>query len=268
VQNSEASRVPDPEADVPGTPAGVDASVPVVDLTAVDGGGEPVIDLAGRRSPIELHVVRAASRGLLAASRLQLAAKRAFDVVASLGLLLACLPVLATVAVAVALTSRGPVLYRQERIGKDGRPFRMLKFRSMRLGAHEEREGLRDRNRASGPAFKIPNDPRLTRIGRMIRRFSIDELPQLINVLRGEMSLVGPRPPLPEEVEEYDERQRGRLAVTPGLTCIWQVSGRSDVDFDTWVAMDLEYIETWTLGRDLGIVLRTVPAVLSGRGAY
>ena len=206
--------------------------------------------------------------GLLGASLLQLAIKRAMDIVGSLLLLVLLAPLLLIFACAIAFTSSGPILYRQERVGRDGRPFTMFKFRSMYERAHEERENHDHMNEATGPVFKIREDPRITSVGRLIRRTSIDELPQLVNVLLGQMSLVGPRPPLPEECTHYGEREMGRLLVKPGITCNWQVSGRSDLDFDTWVALDLEYIETWTLRQDVALLLKTVPAVLTGKGAY
>lgn len=234
---------------------------------SVGGRGGPwgSVDVATREAPgtaIEIGV------GLLGASALQRLAKRLVDVAGSAVLFAAALPVAVLTALAIVLTSRGPLLYSQERIGKDGRPFRLLKFRSMRRAAHEARGSILHLNTATGPAFKAPRDPRVTRVGRLIRRFSIDELPQILNVLRGHMSLVGPRPPLPDEYETYGERERQRLAVTPGITCIWQVSGRSDLDFDTWVEMDLEYIRNWTIWLDLWLLARTVPAVFTGRGAY
>jgi lipopolysaccharide/colanic/teichoic acid biosynthesis glycosyltransferase len=234
-------------------------------LTVAGAGGERLIDLTVVESPVELLRPRT---GLLAAARWQLAVKRAVDIVGSALLLVVLLPVFVLASLAIVLTSRGPLLYAHERIGRDGEPFRMIKFRSMRRDAHEERGDVLHLNQATGPVFKIAEDPRITPVGRVLRRLSIDELPQLVNVLKGDMSLVGPRPPLPDEYETYDDRERGRLSVTPGITCIWQVSGRSDLDFDTWVSMDLDYIETWTLRKDLKIMLRTVPAVLSGRGAY
>jgi lipopolysaccharide/colanic/teichoic acid biosynthesis glycosyltransferase len=168
----------------------------------------------------------------------------------------------------IRISSRGPVFYVQERVGRDGGPFRMLKFRSMYRDSHERRNEHAELNIHEGPIFKIRDDPRITPVGRAIRRLSIDELPQFFNVLMGNMSLVGPRPALPEEFLDYSERERARLLVKPGVTCIWQVSGRSDVDFDTGIDMDLEYIEEWSLRLDLKLLARTVPAVISGRGAY
>ena len=166
------------------------------------------------------------------------------------------------------MTSPGPPIFRQTRVGIDGRRFSFYKFRSMRVTAEQERDQLVDLNERGGPIFKIKDDPRITKVGWLTRRSSIDELPQLWNVLRGDMSLVGPRPPLPAEVEQYSAWEDQRLRVKPGITCIWQVSGRSDLDFETWVAMDIEYIERWRLWLDIVLLAKTIPAVLSGRGAY
>jgi len=194
--------------------------------------------------------------------------KRATDLVLTgIGVVLIS-PLLLALAVAIKLDSRGPVFYRQRRIGKNGRPFRMYKFRSMCQDADRRLEALRHKNEASGPLFKIRDDPRTTRVGQFIRRWSLDELPQLFNVLRGEMSLVGPRPPIPSEVAEYEDWQLGRLRAVPGLTGLWQVSGRSEVPFYDMVRLDLHYIRNWSLSLDFEILLRTIPAVLSNRGAY
>jgi lipopolysaccharide/colanic/teichoic acid biosynthesis glycosyltransferase len=211
----------------------------------------------------------APATGLLHAGRMALLAKRALDVAgAALGLLLFA-PVLLATALAVRLTSKGSVFFVQERVGRDGRPFRMIKFRSMYSNSHDRRVIYLNQNEASGPIFKLRRDPRVTPVGRVIRKASIDELPQLINVLRGEMSLVGPRPPLPEEYATYRSRERRRMLVTPGITCIWQVSGRSTIaDFQRWVDLDLQYIQTWTFSLDLILLLRTIMAVLSTRGAW
>jgi len=170
-------------------------------------------------------------------------------------------------AVAIRLTSRGSVLFRQERCGLRGRRFEVLKFRTMVHGADALKDAVAHLNVMDGPAFKAPDDPRITRVGRLLRRWSIDELPQLVNVLRGDMSLVGPRPSVPEEVEHYEPWQRRRLAMKPGITCLWQISGRSELDFATWMELDLAYIDSWSLWLDLRILLLTVPAVLSRRGA-
>ncbi len=194
--------------------------------------------------------------------------KRAFDIVASALLLILCSPVLLLIAIAIALDSRGGVLFRQERVGQAGRPFTFLKFRSMRVGAHEEWEGLRKRSDRSGIIPKIKDDPRVTRVGRCIRRWSLDELPQLFNVLAGSMSLVGPRPHLPAEVAEYRKHHRKVLALKPGITGLAQVSGRADLDFDEEVKVDTFYIEHWSLGLDVVILLRTPLAIIRTKGAY
>lgn len=194
------------------------------------------------------------------------AVKRLMDIAgATLGLIV-LLPLFAAVPLAVWLDDRSPVLFSQMRVGRGGRPFRMLKFRSMHNGAEHSRTTLPSDRK--GPAFKMKDDPRVTRVGRIIRKLSLDELPQLVNVLRGEMSLVGPRPALPEEVRRYTPEQLHRLRVKPGMTCLWQIKGRGELCFDRQVALDVEYIESRSLGKDILILLKTVPAVISGRGAY
>lgn len=194
--------------------------------------------------------------------------KRTMDVVLGCAISIALLPLLVAIVIAIKLDSPGPVLYRQERVGKHGRRFGMYKFRSMRPDADRLIEQLRNQNEASGPLFKIRDDPRVTWVGRFLRRFSLDELPQLINVLRGEMSLVGPRPPVPSEVSQYDDWHLGRLRAAPGMTGLWQASGRSEVPFHDMVRLDLHYIQHWSLALDFEILVRTIPAVLSHRGAY
>jgi exopolysaccharide biosynthesis polyprenyl glycosylphosphotransferase len=198
----------------------------------------------------------------------QAAVKRAFDLVASASGLLLLSPLLGAVALVVKLTSPGPVFYRQRRVGQRGRPFTMLKFRTMREGADGQVAELRRKHGLNDLMFKLKDDPRVTRIGRLLRTCSIDELPQLINVARGEMSLVGPRPPLPEEVAEYEDWQFDRLEVPPGITGLWQVSGRSELSFDECVRLDLFYIENWSLAYDLYIVAKTLPVLVSRRGAF
>jgi exopolysaccharide biosynthesis polyprenyl glycosylphosphotransferase len=197
-----------------------------------------------------------------------LVAKRSFDVVVSGLALLMLGPIFAIVAVAIRVESKGPIFFRQKRVGQNGRAFHMVKFRSMHSDAEARLEALRQFNEAGGPAFKMKNDPRITAVGRFIRRASIDELPQFWNVLKGEMSVVGPRPPLPSEVRQYKRWQRRRLSVKPGITCTWQVSGRSDISFDRWMELDLDYIDNWSLWRDVQIVLKTIPAILRARGAH
>ena len=192
--------------------------------------------------------------------------KRVFDVVGATLLLIVAVPVMAAVALAVRVFTGTPVLFRQERVGEAGRTFLMNKFRTMVVDAHERREELLDLNEADGVLFKLRDDPRVTPIGGVLRRWGLDELPQLINVIKGEMSLVGPRPALPDECERYDDRQRERLRVKPGLTGLWQVKGRHELTFDDYVRYDLFYIENWSLGFDLYVILKTIPALLS-RGA-
>lgn len=197
----------------------------------------------------------------------QLAMKRLFDILASGAALVLLSPLLLGTALAVKLTSPGDVLFRQERVGLSGRRFHMLKFRSMVANAEALKETLLAVNEQAGPVFKMRRDPRVTAVGRFTRRYSIDELPQLLNVLRGEMSIVGPRPPLPSEVARYEAWQRRRLSVRPGLTCVWQVSGRNDISFGDWMLLDLRYIDHWNLAHDFDLIWRTVPVVFSGRGA-
>ena len=197
----------------------------------------------------------------------ELAAKRAIDLVLALVLFVVTLPVQLVAAAAILLLSGTPVFFRQVRCGLNGRQFTLLKFRTMESGAEDRLAEISHLNEMTGPVFKARRDPRLTAAGRLLRRLSIDELPQLWNVIVGDMSLVGPRPPLPDEVSRYEPWQRRRLSMKPGLTCLWQVSGRSELDFDRWMALDLKYIDTWSPLLDLKILLKTVPAVLSGRGA-
>ncbi|NLO74061.1 MAG: sugar transferase [candidate division WS1 bacterium] len=194
--------------------------------------------------------------------------KRGIDIAGAVAGLLLALPIMLTAALAIKLDSPGPVLYRQTRLGKNGRPFGMLKLRSMVDGAHAHRAVLAAESAMDGPILKIRCDPRMTRVGRWLRKASVDELPQLWHVLCGEMSLVGPRPAIPEEVARYEPWQRERLAVKPGLTCTWQVSGRSDIPFEEWVRLDIAYIHRRSLWLDLKLLLLTIPAVLTARGAY
>lgn len=194
--------------------------------------------------------------------------KRAFDLTLGVPALMALSPLMAAIAIAIKLDSPGPVIFKQERVGRGGRHFTAYKFRSMRVGAEAELAELSELNEATGPLFKMRRDPRVTRVGGWLRRSSLDELPQLGNVVRGEMSLVGPRPPIPAEVEQYEPWQRHRLEVRPGLTGLWQVSGRSELPFDEMVLLDIYYIENWSLAMDFVIMLRTLPAVVSGHGAF
>jgi exopolysaccharide biosynthesis polyprenyl glycosylphosphotransferase len=177
-------------------------------------------------------------------------------------------PVLLVIAALVKSGDGGPVLYRQRRVGRDGDTFMMIKFRTMVVGAEAVRSELLAANEAAGPLFKLRRDPRVTRVGAVLRRYSLDELPQLLNVLAGSMSLVGPRPPLPEETVNYERAAQRRLLVKPGITGLWQVSGRSDLSWEDSVRLDLRYVEDWSLALDLAILGKTVRAVLGGRGAY
>jgi exopolysaccharide biosynthesis polyprenyl glycosylphosphotransferase len=194
--------------------------------------------------------------------------KRLLDVSASLTGLLILLPFLLLTALAIALESEGPILYKQKRIGLKGRDFEMYKFRSMRVDADQELQKLIQQNQTNDGMFKMFDDPRVTRVGKFIRKYSIDELPQLLNVLKGDMSLVGPRPPIEREVRAYKEWHFIRFSTLPGLTGLWQVSGRSDIkEFDTVVKMDFQYIREWSLLLDIKLLLKTFPTVLSGKGA-
>ncbi len=197
------------------------------------------------------------------------ALKRALDIIGSGTALVLLSPLFALIAIAIKLEDRGPVLFPQIRVGRHGREFRMFKFRSMRIDAEQRLKELLARNQhLHGVTFKIKDDPRITRTGKWLRKFSFDELPQFYNVLRGDMSLVGPRPPVPREVALYSLADRRRLAVKPGITCIWQISGRAEIDFPGQVNLDVRYIESSSLRQDLKILLKTIPAVLSGTGAY
>ena len=193
--------------------------------------------------------------------------KRLGDFVMALVLLLVLSPLLLVLALLIKLTSKGPVFYRQARCGLGGRKFTLYKFRSMQPDADLRREELEALNELDGPVFKIRGDPRCTPVGRFMRKFSLDELPQLVNILKGEMSFVGPRPPLPEEVEKYEPWQRRRLRMPPGLTCLWALEGRSQLSFRRWMELDLQYIDNWSFALDWKILLKTIPVVLLGRGA-
>ncbi len=200
--------------------------------------------------------------------RIQLVLKRVMDLALAIVLLLVLSPFFLLIALAVRLTSSGPILYRWPVVGQGGRYFVGYKFRTMIEDADRLKSELLVNNEMRGPVFKMENDPRVTRVGRFLRRFSLDELPQLWSVLKGEMSLVGPRPPLQEEYEQFSDWQKQKLAVKPGITCLWQVSGRNRIrDFDEWVRLDLKYIQEWSLWLDIKIMFKTAIAVLSARGA-
>jgi len=195
--------------------------------------------------------------------------KRLTDVACSSAALIATAPILLIAMAGIMINSPGSPIYSQERVGLYGRRFTLHKLRTMRLNAHDEREALRYASEVNGPVFKMRNDPRVFFVGRILRKFSIDELPNLVNVLRGEMSLVGPRPPLPREVEGYTDYALRRLRAKPGITCVWQISGRSEIEnFEEWMRLDHKYLDSWSPALDLKIILSTIPAVLFGRGAY
>ncbi len=193
--------------------------------------------------------------------------KRVFDVLSSLIAMIVLSPIFLVTAIAIKCEDGGPVVFSQIRVGKNGIPFKMYKFRSMRMDAEEKLDELADLNEAEGPVFKIKKDPRITKVGHFIRKYSIDELMQLVNVFKGDMSVVGPRPALPNEVEQYDSYSQKRLLVKPGLSCYWQISGRSNIGFDEWMRLDIKYIEEMSMLTDIKIILLTIPAVIKGDGA-
>jgi exopolysaccharide biosynthesis polyprenyl glycosylphosphotransferase len=273
-------------ADLPDAVRTARADAVILAATALDPGALPELYAVLQRLGVDVRVSAglpdvAASRvsvepldglAMLAVRPNQLASqekalKRIVDVIGSLMLLVAVAPVMALVALVVRLTSPGPVIFRQVRVGEGGEPFTIYKFRTMVNGAEDQREAVIDLNEADGPLFKILRDPRVTGAGQLLRRLALDELPQLWNVLRGDMSLVGPRPPLPDETERYTEWVRGRLRVKPGMTGLWQISGRHELSFADYVRYDLFYIDNWSLLMDAVIVLRTMPVLLSRRGA-
>jgi lipopolysaccharide/colanic/teichoic acid biosynthesis glycosyltransferase len=246
-------------------------------LPSIDLNSESLdVDLRVQDHPkvVSLRPVRpgamyiATDEGLLGASRLQLGIKRFLDIVIAVIALVVLAPLMAVIAFAIKVSAPGPVFFAQERVGRKGERFRLLKFRTMSV---DDSGPLADRelvNEVDGPVFKMRRAPRVTNLGFYLRKLSFDEIPQLVHVISGRMSIVGPRPPIPSEVDTYNTWELQRLEVKPGLTCIWQVSGRSDLDFNTWMHMDIEYIAEWSLGLDLRLIAKTLPAVISGRGAY
>jgi exopolysaccharide biosynthesis polyprenyl glycosylphosphotransferase len=228
-----------------------------------------VVDVAGPRVHLEAH----GNMPLMylsgpSYSRARTMRRALFDRTFAALVLLFSSPVLLVAMLAIRLSGRGPIFYRSERIGTHGVPFQMLKLRTMVHGADQMREELEHHNDAAGPLFKVRDDPRVTRVGRILRRYSIDELPQFVNVLRGDMSVVGPRPPLRAEVDAYSDHMRRRLLVKQGITGLWQVSGRSDLSWEDSIRLDLDYVENWTMMRDMQIIVRTARAVLASHGAY
>jgi exopolysaccharide biosynthesis polyprenyl glycosylphosphotransferase len=192
--------------------------------------------------------------------------KNIIDRVGALSGVILSLPILAFAAIAIKIDSRGPIFHNQRRVGRNGRIFNMLKLRTMQTDAEKMKNKLKHLNEMTGPVFKIKEDPRITRVGRILRKYSIDEVPQFYNVLKGDMSLVGPRPPLPDEVKDYDPWQHRRLSVKPGVTCLWQVNGRNDIDFEEWMKLDLRYIDNWSLKEDARILAKTISTVVRGNG--
>jgi len=193
--------------------------------------------------------------------------KRIIDIIISTVLLIILLPIFICIILLVKVTSKGPLIYKWHVIGKDGKPFTGYKFRTMILNADYLKTSLLKSNEMTGPVFKMKYDPRITKVGKFLRKYSLDELPQLWSVLKGEMSLVGPRPAGPKEWSQYEEWQKRKLSVTPGMTCLWQINGRNEVhEFDEWVKLDLEYIDNWSLWLDFKILLQTIPSVLKGSG--
>lgn len=237
--------------------AGVAARAPV--MLPVPTGIEPRIAASGTLPMLQFS--RYPDRTF------ELLLKRSFDVAVAVVLLVLLAPIFALIVVSLLIDSSGPVFFLQERFGYHNRRFRLMKFRTMVPSAEALKGSLMSYNEMDGPVFKMRDDPRVTRVGRVLRRLSLDELPQLVNVIKGEMSLVGPRPSVPEEVEAYSWRQRRRLSVRPGITGLWQVGGRNEVSFDEWIELDLQYIDQWSLAMDFYILLRTVSAVVGGRGA-
>jgi lipopolysaccharide/colanic/teichoic acid biosynthesis glycosyltransferase len=194
--------------------------------------------------------------------------KRMFDLLVGCFVLVLLLPILPLIAIMIKLDTPGPVIFKQDRVGENGKVFKFYKFRSMVHQAHERRDQLIELNEQDGPIFKIRSDPRITRVGQFLRRSSLDEIPQIFNVIRGNMSIVGPRPPLLSEVSGYQPWHMKRLSVKPGITCLWQISGRSQIGFDEWMRLDMEYLKTRSIRTDLLIFIKTIPAVIARKGAY
>lgn len=236
-------------------------------ISATVDGVQPVMWIQSMGHTAEWQLARSPAATQYA-KPFQMVAKRGLDIILTVALLLLFAAPMAVIALTIKLESRGPVIFRQERTGRDGRKFHMYKFRSMVANAEALRGTLWSPHLTDAPLFKIPDDPRRTKVGKMIRRFSLDELPQLFNVLRGHISLVGPRPALPNELNHYDGYHAQRLLAVPGMTGLWQVNGRSLLSFEEMVELDLEYARQWSIWLDLMILIKTVPVILGGKGAY
>lgn len=225
---------------------------------------EPTIS---RATSVEIAGMSAVAYHAVPNDRLKLLTKTIIDKLGAFAGLVFLSPLLALTALAIKFESKGPVFFKQKRMGLNGKNFSLYKFRTMCNDAERQKDQLTDLNEMSGPMFKIKRDPRVTRVGQVLRKYSIDEIPQFLNVLNGDMSLVGPRPPLPHEVAKFQPWQRRKLSVKPGVTCLWQVGGRNNIDFDDWMKLDLEYIDNWSLWLDTKLIIKTVPAVINGNGA-
>ena len=219
-----------------------------------------------RHRAVEVGNIPAVEYSCVPAGKISLSFKRLSDSIGALVGLVLFAPIMIVAAIAIKIDSRGPVLFRQTRSGINGKTFKLWKFRTMVIDAEKKKAELLEKNEMSGPVFKMTGDPRITRVGHFLRKYSIDEFPQFMNVLTGEMSLVGPRPALPSEVAGFEPWQHRKLSVKPGLTCLWQADGRNDIDFEDWMKMDLEYIDNWSVWEDTKIIAKTIPAVLKGSG--
>ncbi len=219
-----------------------------------------------RAKSVKIGKIPAVEYSSAPVGKFSLSCKGLSDRIGALVGLILFLPIMIAAAIAIKIDSRGPIFFKQTRSGINGRTFKLWKFRTMVIEAEKKKAGLLAKNEMSGPVFKITNDPRVTKVGRYLRKYSIDEFPQFMNVLTGDMSLVGPRPPLPAEVADFEPWQHRKLSVKPGLTCLWQAGGRNDIDFEDWMKMDLKYIDDWSLWEDTKIIARTIPTVLKGSG--
>ncbi len=237
-------------------------------IPSLSEGTTPVPVSDPERSGYAIPTAEVSLEVMVADSTRYRMAKRIFDIVVGTCVLILLVPLVPLIALMIRMDSKGPIFYRQDRVGQGERKFKFYKFRSMYHDADGQVDELSEENEQEGPVFKMRSDPRVTSIGRFLRRSSLDEIPQIFNVLKGDMSIVGPRPPLPREVRDYKPWHRQRLSVKPGITCLWQISGRSHIGFDEWMRLDMEYLRTRSLRGDLVILLKTIPAVMARRGAY